>query len=464
MWWATSVLGTLARTDDLGVTSIVRALGLDDDRSYESLLQVFRSDAADVGELWGRWVRVVGSLADLVEVNGRLLLPSDGCKVVKEGALMPGVKRMHQESGDSSKPEYAFGHLFGCVGALARAEGGGTFCLPLCLDIQDGLRALAGWEGSPFSGESHVVQSLRRAWAAAEILGPAYMLADRYFLAATLLEALRELNATRGGEPLLELVTRARSNCVAYEESPGREPGTRGRPRKRGRAVALAPLFSDGAAFEAGEVELGGERVAAEWCVRDLLWGKGLYEPMRFVLLRCRGYETILATTDRSLSARQVAEAYFMRFGIECAFRSMKQDVSGFAYRFWTKACPELDRFSRSGDPDPLLGVDGPRERERVMSCALAIHRFVQVCAVAVGIAMLLACRHRVGGALDSALYRRRGGRAPAKVSERTVLECARRGALAWVFSRIGEGPGARMAAFIRSHTPGGRQKRPARR
>ena len=209
MWWATSVLGVMARTDDLGVTSVVRALGLDGDRSYESLLQVFRSGAADVRDLWERWVRVVGATADLVRVNGRALLPSDGCKVVKEGAFMPGVKRMRQESGDSSKPEYAFGHLFGCVGALARAEGGGVFCVPLCLDVQDGLRALAGWEGSPFSAESHVVQSAERAFAAAELLGPAYMVADRYFLAAPVLARLRDMNASREGAPLPGLVTKA---------------------------------------------------------------------------------------------------------------------------------------------------------------------------------------------------------------------------------------------------------------
>ena len=40
---------------------------------------------------------------------------------------MPGVKKLHQDSEDSSKGEYIFGHLFGAVGAVISksAYGGG---------------------------------------------------------------------------------------------------------------------------------------------------------------------------------------------------------------------------------------------------------------------------------------------------------------------------------------------------
>ncbi|MEI3615040.1 hypothetical protein [Pseudogracilibacillus sp. SO30301A] len=43
---------------------------------------------------------------------------------------MPGVKKLHQKSENSSKTKYNFGHLFGAIGILM-----GTpqkwFCLPL---------------------------------------------------------------------------------------------------------------------------------------------------------------------------------------------------------------------------------------------------------------------------------------------------------------------------------------------
>ncbi|MCF2941945.1 hypothetical protein L1N85_26885 [Paenibacillus alkaliterrae] len=40
-------------------------------------------------------------------------------KQTKEARWMPGVKKLHQESENSSKSDYIFGHLFGAVGFLA---------------------------------------------------------------------------------------------------------------------------------------------------------------------------------------------------------------------------------------------------------------------------------------------------------------------------------------------------------
>ena len=51
-------------------------------------------------------------------VNGRAVLVGDGVKVSKEARYMPGVKKMVQESEDSSKGEFIFGHMFGALGVL----------------------------------------------------------------------------------------------------------------------------------------------------------------------------------------------------------------------------------------------------------------------------------------------------------------------------------------------------------
>jgi len=50
---------------------------------------------------------------------GRAVLVGDRVKQAKEGRFMPGVKKLFQESEDSSKPEYIFGHMFGGLGILA---------------------------------------------------------------------------------------------------------------------------------------------------------------------------------------------------------------------------------------------------------------------------------------------------------------------------------------------------------
>ncbi|MCG8513845.1 MAG: hypothetical protein MI740_06880 [Halanaerobiales bacterium] len=43
------------------------------------------------------------------------VLVGDGVNQSKEARKMPGVKRLHQESENSSKAEYIFGHLFGGI-------------------------------------------------------------------------------------------------------------------------------------------------------------------------------------------------------------------------------------------------------------------------------------------------------------------------------------------------------------
>lgn len=51
-------------------------------------------------------------------VQGMVVLVGDGMKQAKEARRMPGVKKLHQESENSSKADYIFGHLFGAVGIL----------------------------------------------------------------------------------------------------------------------------------------------------------------------------------------------------------------------------------------------------------------------------------------------------------------------------------------------------------
>jgi hypothetical protein len=55
----------------------------------------------------------------LVRVDNRYLLAGDGIKVPKEARKMPGVKRLHQESDNSGKAPYIYGHHFGALGILA---------------------------------------------------------------------------------------------------------------------------------------------------------------------------------------------------------------------------------------------------------------------------------------------------------------------------------------------------------
>lgn len=451
-WFSAQVLGMAAGGDGMGVTSTVRALGLEQ-QSYDSLLDLFRSSAWSAASLRGRWYRAVAAEAPLLEYNGRAVLCADGVKVAKDALRMPGVKRLVQESSDSGKGEHILGHMFGAVGVLAGAPGA-CQCVPLKVDLQEGMRAAAGWEGASglgISAKTHAVQSVECAFEAAAGIGrDCYLCMDRYFMCKPALLRARELNAAGG--PSVRIVTKAKSGCVAWEEPPAGPPG-RGRPRKRGAKVALSGLFESAAGeFERVAARVGGETRELEVLVRDLLWGPGLYEPVRFVLVRAGGgslLDQVLVTTDRSLSAAQVVELYSLRWPVECAFRDMKQEVRAFSYRFWSKAMPRLERFAPSGAPDRLLSVEGERERALVLAGAEAVARFVAAACVATGVLQMLALAEPEDGAVAYSEFRRTPQR--AKVSVRTVRSfLARR-----VLSFIDGHRSSPMARFIRRRRAG---------
>jgi len=98
MWFTVCVAGFSVRTDKRGVTSIVRALGLDG-RYYDNLLDNLHSTGVKLDVLSATWTQaVLRVFPGQVRVNGRLVLVGDGIKVGKQGRKMPGVKLLHQES------------------------------------------------------------------------------------------------------------------------------------------------------------------------------------------------------------------------------------------------------------------------------------------------------------------------------------------------------------------------------
>ena len=114
-WFLVIISAFLTRYDSLGVTSFIRALSLNY-HLYETMLHFFRSSAYKTSELKKCWHKIVWKNAPFIRVGNRPLLIGDGCKVVKEARHMPGVKKLCQESEDSSKPQFIHGHMFGGIG------------------------------------------------------------------------------------------------------------------------------------------------------------------------------------------------------------------------------------------------------------------------------------------------------------------------------------------------------------
>jgi hypothetical protein len=87
---------------------------------------------------WGTWLNE----HTLVErLRGYRLYVGDGIKVGKERRKMPGVKGLHQESMDVSKPEWIRGHYFSALGILL-GKGGARFAVPISFKLHDGLESV----------------------------------------------------------------------------------------------------------------------------------------------------------------------------------------------------------------------------------------------------------------------------------------------------------------------------------
>ena len=126
------------------------------------------------------------------------------------------------------------------------------------------------------------------------------------------------------------------------------------------------------------------------YCV-DLLWGQGLYRELRFVLVEYAGTQTILVTTDTRLEPEDIIQLYSYRFKIESAFREFKQVVKGFAYHFWSKHMPKLDRFRKKGAPHPIDSVVDDTAKKNILLTVKAIEAYVMCSTVALGLLQIIA-------------------------------------------------------------------------
>jgi hypothetical protein len=169
-WFVIVAIGFMTWQEHRGVTSFIRELWINPIR-YEAMLHFFRSNAWNLTSLQAQWLQVVSRLKELVMENAMPIFISDGTKEGKEGRRMPCVKKLHQESENSSKASYIFGHMFGGLGVLiGNAEK--MFCIPLSITLHDGNKQIRAWLEDSSAEESHVVRTIREACKAAKALMP----------------------------------------------------------------------------------------------------------------------------------------------------------------------------------------------------------------------------------------------------------------------------------------------------
>jgi hypothetical protein len=371
LWFATAVAGLAVRTDLLGVTSIVRALKLKPGL-YNKLLEHFHSDAVKLDRLAALWSQAVLRLfPEPLCVNGRRVLVGDGIKVPKRGKKMPAVKLLHQQSG-SNKPEYIMGHSLQAVSVLVQAAHS-VFAVPLSVRIHEGLV----WSNR----DRHtLLDKMLALLAIVAVKDPFYFVADAYYAAGKIVRGLLEQNN--------HLVTRAKSNAVAYAPVVQQGPKRRGRPQLYGKKIKLKSLFKDLDAMQSALSPVYGEqKVTIQYRVCDLLW-RPAARLVRFVLVihPTRG-SLLLMCTDLALNPIEIIRLYGLRFKIEHSFKQAAHVVGSFTYHFWMQDMKPL----RPRNGNQHLHRESQDYRTHIKRKMQAYHVFIQAGVVCQGLLQYLA-------------------------------------------------------------------------
>lgn len=393
-WFVVAVFGFIIRLDHHGVSSHIRWLGVRPDL-YETFLAFFRSGAVNLGTVLRHWQFLVSKRYAVRTRSGALVLLGDGIKTAKEAEYMPGVKKLHQESENSGKAPWIFGHHFGVVGMLA---GGPEklFCIPLAAELHEGataLRQLQGKEAPKINDvEKTTVVTLMGqliATVASNIAEPCVAVLDAYFAASPIFAIAKALRL-ENGERLLNIITRAKGNIVAREQHPGPYSG-RGRPPKYGKKIRLKELFSSRAEdFSTVVVNVYGETKRLSILCLDLVWN----DLLRFVLVKDGEKTFILICSDLTMAPEEIVSLYGRRFKIEVTFKMFKHIIGGFCYHFWTKAwqAPKDQPFTLEQLKDM------PKKNQRLIADAMnAVEAFVNFAMIATGLLQILAIEHAKG-------------------------------------------------------------------
>lgn len=371
-WFVLLVWGAVLNTQPPAVTQYLNALGLGES-CYQQALHWFHSSAFSVDKLcqvWGEWLKEHPFVSRL---QGERLYVGDGIKVGKEGRKMPGVKRLHQESSNVSKPEWIRGHYFSTLGLLL-SVGAAVFAVPIVFKLHDGI------EAADSESQALTLVDKMAALCLTYLEKGSYVVLDAYYASAKVLQPFRAHG--------LHLISRVRTSTVAsapFSRCPGRQG--RGRPRNWGSPIRLRDLFAATETWTQATVWLYGGRTTVAYQCLELFWDSPDV-PVLFVLTQLpNGKRLMLLSSDVKLSGEQVIQSYGKRFKIEVCFRTFIHLLGGFAYQFWSQWLDKLPQF-----PTNLCLADYPADQQRQIGQKLeAFERFVNLNAIALGMLQIVA-------------------------------------------------------------------------
>jgi hypothetical protein len=214
-WFLIVIFGFVIRCDDHGVSSMMRWLFLDP-QWYDPMLRFFRTTSWSLESVLAHWAQTAVTMYPLRIFNDRPLLLGDTTKAVKEGHRMPGVKTLHQNSENSGKAEFIRGHHFGFVG-LVGGSAEKSVCIPLEGRFHEGVET----ECAPDSPTPTLITRMADLMIlkARQLGRCCYGTADAFYSVGPMFLALKAALDPSSGRQLVQFVTRAKKNTVAYVAS-----------------------------------------------------------------------------------------------------------------------------------------------------------------------------------------------------------------------------------------------------
>lgn len=371
--WLVVVLAAMTTRKDLaGVTSFVRSHWLKE-TCYDNLRKFFNTSAIKPDKLAGVWVTLCIKLfhSFLVVENERIVLLADGIKIPKEGKKMPGVKLLHQESESNSKAQYIMGHSCQAISLLVKGVST-FFAAPLISRIHEGI---------VLSNRSRLtlLDKLIKMLLQLNLVHDFYLVADAYYASKCIVNPLLD-----NGQ---HLITRVRTNVVAYEQAKQPQKAARGRPKFYGKKLKLRFCFKKDKMTTAASPVYNESNVNIRYRSMVLIW-RPIGKLVQFVLVEhpTRGC-MILMTTDLSLEPISVIKLYGLRFKIEVGFRQAVHTIGTFAYHFWMMDMVPIKR--RSGNQ--YLHRKTQEYREQVAKKMDAYHRYIQIGCIVQGLQQYLS-------------------------------------------------------------------------
>ena len=215
----------------------------------------------------------------------------------------------------------------------------------------------------------------------------AYLVLDAYFSVGPVFLAAAAL---RGEDsPVIHILTRAKSNIVAYLPAPPKAPHTRGKQAIYGGKLKLYHLFEHWAdRFTSTTAPVYGQPVTVRHLTMDLLW-KPVKGYLRFFWFETPRGRLLLITSDRNLHPLDALDAYCRRATIETLFNTLKNVLGGMAYHFWSK---HLERASRRPKKNHTA-KQRSSNRSATLQALAAIEKHVNLRLLVLGGLQLLAMR-----------------------------------------------------------------------